>query len=90
MGRNPVTQQVAESALKKLKATEVTRKGAHIKYAIYNGNTVVAETGLRHSPKPDILVPHIKKDLMVNTQFVLDLAHCPKDKTDWLKAIGEI
>jgi hypothetical protein len=89
MGGNPVTQQVAENALKKLKAIEITRKGAHIKYAIYSGNKVVAETGLRHSPKPDILVPHVKNDLMVNAQFVLDLARCPKDKDDWLKAIGE-
>jgi hypothetical protein len=51
---------------------------------------VIATTALRRSSKRDILVPHVNKDLGVNVRFVLDLAHCPKDKEDWLKAKGVI
>ena len=91
MGGCPLTQQVAEDALKKLKAVEVTERGdAHPTFAIYNSkNKVVARTGLRRSSKRDIPVPHIKKDLMVSAPFILDLARCPKDKDDWLKEIGD-
>ena len=91
MGGNPLTQQVAEQALKKLEAEEVTESGdAHPTYAIYNGKQLVARTGLRRSSKRDILVPHIKKDLRVNAQFILELARCPKKKIDWLKEVGAI
>jgi len=91
MGGTPLTQQVAENALKKLKAIEVTERGdSHPTFAIYNSdNKVVARTGLRRSSNRDIPVPHIKKDLMVPALFILDLARCPKNKSDWLKAIGE-
>jgi len=91
MGGNPLTQQVAVAALKKLDAQDETEAGdAHPTYAIYHDNTLIARTGLRRSSKRDILVPHIKRDLRVNIQFVLDLARCPKDKEDWLRALGVI
>ncbi len=91
MGGNPLTMQVAARALAKLAAQEETPKGsAHPRYSIYHEGELVASTGLRHSSKRDILVPYIKDDLRVNTQFVLDLAHCPKDKDDWLRALGVI
>ncbi len=89
MSGNPITQQVAERALKKLGAVESTRAGAHPKYLISHGGKKLVATGLRHSPKPDMGVPHIKKALMVSPQFVLGLANCTKYKDDWLKAIGE-
>jgi hypothetical protein len=91
MGGNPLTQQVAERALKKLDAKDIRRKGAtHPTYAIYHGKTVVATTGLRHSPKKDMLVPHLKNDLRVNVQFILGLANCTKYLNDWLLEIGII
>jgi hypothetical protein len=91
MGGNPITQQVARRALKKLEAKEETQKGdAHPTFAIYHGEMLVATTGLRRSSNPDILVPHVKNDLRVNAQFVLDLARCPKNKTHWLTKLGVI
>lgn len=91
MGGNPLTQQVAVRALEKLKAEDETQRGdAHPTYAIYHDGLLVARTGLGRSSKPDILVPHIKNDLRVNARFILDLARCPKDKKDWLRAIGVI
>jgi hypothetical protein len=50
----------------------------------------VAKTGLRYSSNRDIPVPHIKNDLRVNAQFILDLARCPKNKRHWLQALGII
>lgn len=89
MPGNPLTQQVAFLALKKLKAVDVTPKGSpHPLYAIYHEAQLVARTGLRHSSKKDILVPHIKNDLRVNAHFILDLASCPKSRDDWLRAVG--
>jgi hypothetical protein len=91
MGRNPLTQQVAAKALDKLEAVDETQRGdAHPTYGIYHNGVLIASTGLRHSPKPDILVPHVKRDLRVNVQFILDLARCPKNKIDWLRAVGAI
>jgi hypothetical protein len=91
MGGNPLTQQVATKALDKLDAQDETEPGdAHLTYAIYHNQRLIARTGLRRSSKRDILVPHIKRDLRVNAQFILDLARCPKDKDDWLRALGEI
>jgi hypothetical protein len=91
MGGNPLTKRIAEKALAKLGAEDVTPKGAaHPRYAIYHDGKLVASTGTRHSSNPDILVPHVKTDLRVNTQFVLGLAQCPKSKKQWLQAIGII
>ena len=91
MGRNPLTKQVAAKALQKLEATDETQRGdLHPTYVVYYNGRIVARTGLRRSSKPDILVPHVKQDLRVNVHFILELARCPKDKNDWLKAIGEI
>ena len=91
MGRNPVTKEVAEKALKKLDAEEETPKdAAHPRYKIYHDGRMVAETGLRRSSKRDIPVPHVSKDLRVSVHFVLDLARCPRDKTDWLEELGII
>ena len=91
MGGNPLTQQVARDALRKLDAHNETEPGdAHPTYAIYHNSQLIARTGLRRSSDRDILVPHVKRDLRVNVQFILDLARCPKDKDDWLRAIGEI
>ena len=89
MAGNPLTQQVAEKALQKLAAQDVTRKGdAHPRFAVFHNGNVVAITGLRHSPKKDMLVPHVKNDLRVNTAFVLELARCTKYLPDWLLAVG--
>ena len=90
MGGTPLTKQIAERALKKLEASEDPDGSTHPIYAIYSGGKLVASTGLRHSSNRDIPVPHIKRDLKVNTQSVLDLAQCPKSKADWLRPIGEI
>ena len=89
MGRTPLTKQVAEKAIAKLDARDETPRGAaHPLFAIYHDGRLVAKTGLRHSSNRDIPVPHIKKDLRVNTQFILDLARCPKNKRHWLQALG--
>jgi hypothetical protein len=88
---NPLTNQVAKDALRKLEAVEIAHSGAHPKYAIYDARgNVLATTSLRHSSTRDIPVRHVKDDLKVSLPFVLDLARCPKDKDDWLKAIGAI
>jgi hypothetical protein len=89
MPGNPLTKEVAEKALRKLNARDVTPKGApHPIFAVYHGDQLVATTGLRHSSKKDILVPHAKRDLRVNAGFVLELAHCTKYLSDWLRRIG--
>ena len=89
MPGSPLTQQVALLALKKLEAVDITPKGSpHPQYAIYHDSQIVARTGLRHSSKKDILVPHVKNDLRVNVRFIRDLAACPKSREDWLRAIG--
>lgn len=89
MGGTPITNEVAEKALRKLEA--VREPGdAHSTYGIYHAGRLVATTGLRHSSKKDIPLPHIKRDLRVSTSFVLDLARCPKSREDWLRAIGEL
>ncbi len=86
---NPITQQAARKVLKKLDAQKVSCKGnAHLKYAIYDGDTLLAVTGLRHSPNNDIPVPHVAKDLRVGPHFVLEMARCTKEKKDWLRKIG--
>lgn len=91
MGGNPLTKQVAAKALQKLEAMDETQTGdAHPTYAIYHDGVMIARTGLRRSSKRDIPVPHVKNDLRVNAHFILDLARCPKDKDDWLKAVGAI
>ena len=91
MPGNPLTKQIAEKALQKLEARDETPKGAaHPIYAIYHEGALVATTGLRHSSNRDILVPHIKRDLRVGTQFVLGLAQCPKTKRHWLQELGLI
>ena len=92
MGGNPLTQQVAAKALKKLEAKAETQGGgAHLLYAIYDDNgAMVAHTGLRRSSNRDILVPHVKRDLRVNVHFIQDLAQCPKSRIDWLKAVGAV
>ncbi len=91
MGRNPLTKQVAARALQKLGATDETQTGdAHPTYAIYHNGVMIARTGLRRSSKPDIPVPHVKNDLRVNLHFILELARCPRDKDDWLRAVGAI
>ena len=91
MGRTPLTKQIAEKALAKLDAQDETPRGAaHPIYAIYHGGTLVATTGLRHSSNRDIPVSHVKNDLRVNVQFILDLARCPKNKRHWLQALGII
>jgi hypothetical protein len=91
MGGTPLTKQVAEKALAKLEARDETPKGAaHPIYAIYHEGRLVAKTGLRYSSNRDIPVPHIKNDLRVNAQFILDLARCPKNKRHWLQALGII
>ena len=82
--------EVAEKALAKLKAMNETRKGdAHPTFAVYHEGRLVARTGLRHSSKRDILVPHLKKDLRVSTRFVLELARCTKYLDDWLYEVGD-
>ena len=91
MGGNPITKQVAEQALKKLEAVDVSQKGdAHPTFAVYYRKRIIAITGLRHSSKKDILVPHVKSDLRVNTAFVLELARCTKYRNHWLHQLGEI
>ncbi len=86
----PITQQVVRKVLGKLGAQETSRKGgAHPKYAIYDGDTVVATVGLRHSSKRDIPVPHVTTHLRVGQQFILEMARCKKYKNDWLREIGE-
>jgi hypothetical protein len=85
MGGNPLTKEDAAKALKKLNAVDVTGKNEpHPTYAVYHNGKVIATTGLRRSPKRDILVPHVKDDLMVNVHFVLGLAHCTKYLNDYL------
>ncbi len=87
----PLTNQVAKRALAKLEARDETPKGAaHPAYIVYHNGEVVARTGLRRSSNRDIPVPHVKNDLRVNVQFILDLARCPKDKQDWLRELGII
>ncbi len=87
---NPITQQAARKVLKKLHAQEMSRKGdAHPKYAIYDGDMLLATTGLRHSSNNDIPVPHVAKDLGVGPHFVLEMARCTKEKKDWLRKIGK-
>jgi hypothetical protein len=89
MPRNPLTKEVAEKALRKLNAQDVTPKGSpHPIFAIYHAGQLVATTGLSHSSKKDILVPHVKRDLRVNVAFVLELARCTKSLDDWLKQLG--
>ena len=91
MAGNPITMQVAGKALQKLQAEDISSKGAaHPRYGIFHKGLMVASTGLRHSSKRDILTPHVKRDLRVSTGFVLDLAHCPKSRDDYLRAIGEL
>jgi hypothetical protein len=91
MGGNPLTQEVAAKALKKLEAQDETGKGdAHPSYGIYYKGQLVCRTGLRHSPKRDMLVPHVKRDLRVSTPFVLGLARCPISRDDWLREWGLI
>lgn len=91
MGGSPLTMEVAEKALRKLRARDVTPKGApHPIFAIYHGGRIVATTGLRHSSKKDILVPHVKRDLRVSTPFIRELAHCTKSLDDWLQAVGVV
>jgi hypothetical protein len=86
---NPITNEVARKALKKLNAVDISEKGAaHPTYAVYHNGVIVATTGLRHSSKKDIPLPHIKRDLRVNAQFVLDLARCTKFLEDWLIVRG--
>jgi len=88
MGNNPLTKQIAKKALAKLEARDETPKGAaHPSYAIYHDGILIARTSLRHSSNRDIPVPHIKADLRVNAQFILDLAHCPKSKRQWLQEL---
>ena len=85
----PITKQVAIAALEKLEAIDITPKGAaHPKFAVVFEGRIVASTGLRHSSNRDIPTPHVKKDLRVSTGFVLDLARCPKDRNDYLRAIN--
>jgi len=82
---------VAKKALKKLKAEDITPKGApHPRYAVVHNGKIEATTGLRHSSSRDIPVPHVKRDLKVSLSFVLDLARCPKSRDDYLRAIGAI
>ncbi len=89
MGGNPLTQQIAEKALKKLEAQDETEAGdAHPTFGIYHKGKLIARTGLRRSSKPDIPVPHLKHDLRVSVQFIVDLARCAKNKDDWLRALG--
>lgn len=89
MGGSPLTMEVAEKALRKLRAQNVTPKGSpHPIFAVYHKGQIIATTGLRHSSKKDILVPHVKRDLRVSVSFVLELAHCTKDVEDWLRAVG--
>jgi hypothetical protein len=91
MGGNPLTKQIAEKALAKLDARNEAPKGAaHPIYAIYHDGVLIARTGLRHSSNRNIPVPHIKADLRVNAQFILDLARCPKSKRQWLQELGVI
>lgn len=91
MGGNPLTQQVARAALDKLDAQDETEPGdAHPTFAIYHNRRLIARTGLRRSSNRDMPVPHVKRDLRVSVQFILDLARCPKNKDDWLRAVGEI
>jgi hypothetical protein len=86
---NPITNEVARKALKKLNALDISEKGAaHPTFAIYHNGVIVATTGLRHSSKKDIALPHIKRDLRVNVRFVLDLARCTKYFDDWIAARG--
>jgi hypothetical protein len=89
MGGNPLTLQVGAQALRKLEAEDVTPAGAaHPKYAVKFRDEYIVYTGLRHSSKRDILVPHLKTDLRVPVPFILDLARCPKSREDWLRALG--
>ena len=91
MAGSPITNQVAGEALRKLKAKNISSRGAaHPKFGIFHEGRIVASTGLRHSPKPDIPTPHVNRDLRVSIGFVLDLARCPKDLDDYLRAIGEL
>jgi hypothetical protein len=89
MGGQPLTNEVGAKALRKLEAVNVTPKGApHPKFDILFRGEIIASTGLRHSSKKDIGVPHLKNDLRVPVPFVLDLARCPKDREDWLRRLG--
>jgi hypothetical protein len=89
MGASRITNQNAEKALKKLGAKDETPKGgAHPIYAIYHDGKLIASTGLRHSSKPDIPVPHVKRNLQVNEHFILELAACTKYKPDYLRLRG--
>ena len=91
MGGNPITQEVAVKALKKLRAVDVSEKGdAHPTFAIYYRKRLVAITGIRHSSNRDILLPHIKADLRVNAPFVLGLARCTKYRNHYLYEVGLI
>jgi hypothetical protein len=91
MGGTPLTNEVAIKALHKLEAQDVSLKGAaHPTYAVIHEGRIVATTGLRHSSKRDIPVPHVKRNLNVSAAFVLDLARCPKSRDDYLRQIGEL
>jgi len=86
---NPITNEVASKALKKLEAIDISEKGAaHPTFAIYYNGSIVATAGLRHSSKKDIPLPHIKRDLRVSARFVLELARCTKYFDDWVDALG--
>jgi hypothetical protein len=89
MGGNPITNEVAAAALKKLEAIDVTRKNCpHPTFSIFFQDRVVATTGLRRASNKDISLPHVKRDLRVPAHFVLDLARCPKSREDWLQEVG--
>ena len=85
----PLTNEIGAKALRKLDAVDVTPRGAaHPKFEISFRGQIIVTTGLRHSSKKDIGVPHLKSDLRVPVPFVLDLARCPKDREDWLRRLG--
>lgn len=91
MGGCPVTVQVAERALDKLEAVDVTtKKDCHPTYEITYKGKIVATTGIVRGSKKDRPLRHIHKDLRVSAQFVLGLARCPKSRDDYLRAIGEL
>jgi len=79
-----ITKEFAKEIAKKLNAQIDSSSAAHDLASVFHEATLVAQFGIRRSPRKDAGHDHIPRDLFVSARFAKELAWCPKSRQDWI------
>lgn len=84
-----VTKQMAERIAGKLRAKQAGKSGAHMNMAIYHGDVLVANFGIRHGSNKDQGHDHVQGAIHVSAHFARELGTCTKSQQQWVDLMIE-